>query len=75
MVKHDFRNEALAAAKRARSLLRETADMSALRYAALEVRFAMEALTYDRRRRSGKTFQSRKSGFGSQENCSVCCSN
>lgn len=48
MVGHDFRSEARLAVERARALLTGAGDLPALRYAALEVRTAMEALTYDR---------------------------
>ena len=45
---HDFRGEARSAIKRARALTIEHAELPVLRYAALEARLAMEALTYDR---------------------------
>jgi ribosomal protein S27E len=48
MAAHDFRNEARAAIVRARELMRDGATLPSLRYAALEARMAMEALTYDR---------------------------
>jgi len=48
MPKHDFRGEARAAIARARGLMADQAELPALRYAALEARTAMEALTYDR---------------------------
>jgi transcription elongation factor Elf1 len=44
----DFRNQARSAATRAREMLNAATDLPSLRYAALEVRLAMEALTYDR---------------------------
>lgn len=47
MTKIDFRHEARQALARARSLLAMT-ETDNLRYAALELRMAMEALTYDR---------------------------
>lgn len=46
-MKFDYRSVARQATERAKSLL-ATANDDQLRYAALELRFAMEALTYDR---------------------------
>jgi hypothetical protein len=48
MAKHNFRAEASEACERARHLLDNEITLSHLRYAALEIRMAMEALTYER---------------------------
>jgi hypothetical protein len=53
---HDFRQDARAAVKRARALMAEDASLPTLRYAALETRLAMEALTYDRAQAYGDDF-------------------
>lgn len=56
MSDHDFRfrEEARAAIARARALMFDQAELPALRYAALEARTAMEALTYDRAQAYGR---------------------
>lgn len=53
---HDFRGDARAAVSRARALLTQGAELPTLRYAALEARLAMEALTYDRAQAYGDDF-------------------
>ena len=47
-MKHDYRGEARKLAVRARATLEAAADIAGLRYAALEARMVIEALTFDR---------------------------
>lgn len=56
MAASDFRQEARAAVQRARALMAAGSELPSLRYAALEARLAMEALTYDRARAYGDDF-------------------
>jgi hypothetical protein len=48
MTGHPFRSEAREALRRAKPLIDKAENLQQLRYAALDVRLAMEALTYSR---------------------------
>ena len=48
MAGHPFRSEARASLELAKTRLQDTADLKEIRYAALDVRMAMEAITYSR---------------------------